>query len=362
MRLAIAFIAALLYAPPLFAQCLELPIVGNGIDPKGKAESAWTDTEGSFRPKIPDELVQAYPKMANTYTTIGFPKVVKGILTASTVITCFSASLTIPEKLAPMTRDDANRLAKDRDATITFNPDALKLPTPKTAIQKAIDSSIRTLWRYIGPALAWATSSTDNFNRGTGSDLGAAWDPYNDGASTPCALDGDKVSGTSDLARCVEGYSTYIPGSNQYVQFVLKADTGGGFGGAMDASAYVRLAAPTTLTGYACRLLPPDQTNRSRVRRYDGGGSNSSLANDTTTTWANNDVARCEVNGSVVTVKQNGTTVLTASGDTTYTSGRGGIGVLSTPGAGNQVWIDDFEVGDLVGGATVVRHRPIVIQ
>src|SRR5690349_8782218 len=158
MRLAIAFIAALLYAPPLFAQCLELPIVGNGIDPKGKAESAWTDTEGSFRPKIPDELVQAYPKMANTYTTIGFPKVVKGILTASTVITCFSASLTIPEKLAPMTRDDANRLAKDRDATITFNPDALKLPTPKTAIQKAIDSSIRTLWRYIGPALAWARS------------------------------------------------------------------------------------------------------------------------------------------------------------------------------------------------------------
>ena len=133
-----------------------------------------------------------------------------------------------------------------------------------------------------------------------------------------------------------------------------------GFGGAEDVSAYVRLAAPTTLTGYACRLQGPDQVNRTRLRRYDGGGSNSSLANDTTTTWIDGDIARCEVTGSTLTAKQNGVTVLTAS-DATYGSGRGGIGVLSTPGVGNENWTDDFEVGDLAT-TTVVRHKPLVLQ
>ena len=364
MKRPLLIFALLLYAAPLWADCLQLPIIGNGLEPKGKDESAWGDKEGSFRPDIPKQLTDLYPKLAGTYTTVGFPAIVKGKPASPTVITCFLDSLAIPAGLGPMTRDQAMTAAHNTDSKIPFNPDKLKLPEPKTSFQLFLNRAWRTASRYLSPALAWATSSTDNFNRGSGSDLGAAWDPYNDGASTPCTLDTDRVTGTTDGARCVEGYSTYIPGANQYVQFVLREDGSWplGTGGSVDVSAYVRLAAPTTLTGYACRLGPSDATNKTRIRRYDGGGSNTALANDTTTVWADGDVARCEITGSTITAKQNGVTVLTNSGDTTYASGRGGIGVLSVPSVANADWADDFEVGDLGGAAVAVRHRPLIIQ
>ncbi len=361
-------IAFLLYTLPAFAEpsCLQLPIDGDGIDVKDKITGKILDDyandtkHGAFRPEIPKQLTDLYPKLAYDYITIGFPPIVAGKPQFSTLYACFLDSLVIPPGLGPMTRDEAAMLAHNRDPKVPFKPDAIKPKEPKTTAELFFNRVWRTAWRYLGPALAWATSSTDNFNRGSGSDLGAAWDPYNDGASTPCTLDADRVTGTTDSARCVEGYSTYIPGANQYVQFVLKEITWEGT--FTDASAYVRLAAPTTLTGYACRLQPSDQANRTRIRRYDGGGSNSSLANDTTTVWADGDVVRCEVNGTTITAKQNGVTVLTWPGDGTYASGRGGIGVLSTPSVGNFNWIDDFEVGDLGGAAVAVRHRPLVLQ
>lgn len=359
-------IAFLLYALPAFAEpsCLQLPIDGNGFDVKGVTDDFKNDDKhGAFRPSIPKQLTDLYPKLAYTYTTIGFPKIVGGKPEFSTLFACFLDSLVIPPGLGPMTRDEATMFAHNRDPKVPFNPDALKIKPPKTTAELFFDRIWRAASRYLGPALAWATSSTDNFNRGSGGDLGAAWDPYNDGAPTPCSLDLDRVSGTTDAVRCIEGYSTYIPGANQYVQVTLREDGAWQtIGGSEEISAYVRLAAPTTLTGYSCRILAQDQTNRTRIRRYDGGGSNSSLANETSTVWLDGNVLRCEVNGSVVTAKQDGVTVLTASGDLTYATGRGGVGVISTPSTGNQNWADDFEVGDLAGGAAVVRHRPLVIQ
>jgi len=354
-------IAFLLYAAHAFADpsCLQLPIDGNGMDVKGTTDDfKLDDKHGAFRPSIPKQLTDLYANLAYTYTTIGFPKIIGGKPQFTTLFACFLDSLVIPPGLGPMTRDEAAMFAHNRDPKVLFNPDALKIKPPKTTAELFLHRVWHTAWRFLGPALAWATTSTDNFNRGTGADLGAAWDPYNDGASTDCALDVDRVAATTDSARCVEGYSTYIPGANQYVQLVLKET---GWNGAVDVSAYVRLAAPTTLTGYACRIAPSDQTNRTRIRRYDGAGSNSALANDTTTVWVDADLLRCEINGSTITAKQNGVTVLTAS-DATYATGRGGLGILGIPSFGSFNWADDFEVGDLGAGATVVRHRPLVIQ
>jgi len=176
------------------------------------------------------------------------------------------------------------------------------------------------------------------------------------GVSDDCSLDGDKVAGTSASARCFEGYSTYIPGNNQYAQLTLKETSWSGF---LDVSALVRLAAPTTLSGYACRIAPSTETNHSAIRRYDSG-SNTKLASESSTDWVDGDILRCEARGDTITLKKNGTVIINATGETTYSSGRSGVGVLSDP-AGNVNWADDFEVGDLTT-TTVVRHKPVVIQ
>lgn len=367
MKRLLLIIAILLYVVPAFAEpsCLQLPIDGDGIDVKDKITGKILDDyandtkHGAFRPEIPKQLTDLYSTLAYNFITVGFPPIIAGKPQFPTLYACFLDSIIIPAGLGPMTRDQAAMYAHNRDPKVPFKPDALKPKEPTTTAELFFNRVWRTAWRYLGPALAWATTSTDNFNRGSGSDLGAAWDPYNDGASTDCTLDSDRVTGTTASKRCVEGYSTYIPGANQYVQFVLREDT---WGGSLDVSAYLRLAAPTTLTGYACRIQPQDQINRTRLRRYDGGGSNSFLANDTTTVWVDGDVVYCEVNGTTLTAKQNGTPVLTWPGDATYATGRGGIGVLSAVSPGNQNWLDDFEVGDLAAGAVVRRHRAVVLQ
>ena len=353
MRLLILCIA-LLFAQSAFADCLSLPIVGNGVDVIGKDELLLPDDQGGYRPKIPTILTDLYPRAARSYVTIGW----SGGPTRSGVITCFRDSVVIPARLGPMTRDQAMQQIHNANPTIHYNPDTLKIPE-RSSLEDFVDKAWRMAWRYLGPALAWATSSTDDFNRADNSDVGAAWDVYQ---SQPCRILSQKVTNTTGSVECAEGYNTYVPTANQYVQFSMP--DGIDFGD-RHLTALVRLQAPSTFSGYVCRAQPPGLTNTSRIRVVSNG-SFSTLGNDTTQTWAHGDVLRCEVTGSgtgtQITLKRNGVTVFsqTDSGGN-YNSGRGGINVLDDPGD-PQVSIDDFEVGDLGGGAVVVRHRPIVIQ
>ena len=159
---------------------------------------------------------------------------------------------------------------------------------------------------------------------------------------------------------CVEGYSTLIPGNNQYVQFSLPIGFTSVSPGTLWASAIVRLQAPSTYSGYYCRAQPDLETNTSRIRRVDAG-SNSTLANDTTNPqWAAGDVVRCEITGTSINFKKNGVTVMSASTGGEYTSGRGGINIADDPASVFNP-IDNFEVGDL-GAVAIVRHRAVVIQ
>lgn len=348
--------AALLTATSAYADCLLLPIIGDGHDVPGKDESALDDLHGGFRPKIPAALIAVDPKLANVWTAGAFPPVMNGLPTRSTVYTCFPDSLKIPASLLPITRDDTARLISALDSKIVFKPDALKVPAPVSKIQSAIERAVNVAWSYISPAIAWATTATDDFNRADNADLGANWDAYDNPSSAPCQILSNQVENTTTGVDCVEGYNAYIPGANQYAQISLPS----GFltNGFLFVSALIRLQASPTYSGYVCRAQPPDQINTSRLRRVDAG-SMSTLANETATTWTAGDVLRCEVTGSSLTLKRNGSTLLSAS-EATYGSGRTGINIFDDPVAFANP-IDDFEVGDL-GVTTVVRHRPVVIQ
>ncbi len=359
MKRLLLIITFLLYGLPAFAEpsCLQLPIAGDGMDVKGVLDDSKLDNKhGSFRPDIPKQITDLYPKLAYTYTTIGFPKIIGGKPEFSTLFACFLDSLVIPSGLGPMTRDYAAMLAHNRDPKVAFNPDVLKIKEPKTTAALLFDRFWRVASRYLGAAVAWATTSADNFNRADSADMGAAWDPYIDA----CRIKINAASSSTNAVECVEGYSTLIPGGNQYAQAVLSQ-------GFLNSGRYVwlivRLQAPTTYSGYYCRAQSDDQTNTSRIRRVDAGSS-STLANDTTVPqWVAGDVLRCEITGTTITFKKNGLTIISAATSSEYSTGRGGLGVLDDPGVSDFDLniLDDFEVGDL-GAATVVRHRPIVIQ
>lgn len=331
--LALAFV---LCASSAFADCIEVPIVNSA--PRGKP--------GDYDPQIPAGL-------PNDYVTDGIPTV-NGVPKFPTTIVCFRDSVKIPARLGPMTRDQAAMIIHDRTPATRFNPDGLKMPEQRGFIQGLLDRARWKLSRYVGAALAFAGTGTDNFDRADNTDLGANWDPYDNPSSAPCQILGNAVENTTALVDCVEGFNNYIPTANQYAQITVS----GLASGTRWNQVIVRLQAPSTYSGYVCRAQPTDQTNTTRIRRADAG-SMSTLVNETATTWADGDVLRCEASGSSITAKRNGATLISGS-DATYGSGRGGIGVLDNTDFFSSP-LDNFEVGDL-GGAAVVRHRPLVIQ
>lgn len=203
----------------------------------------------------------------------------------------------------------------------------------------------------------FAASGADSFT-GTDSDLGALWDPYNDatagGASMPCQRVSDTAANSSAGDRCVEGFNGYIPGANQYGQFVIA-----GIGtNSTDVSVLIRLQPSLDYSTYQCRIQGSGGTT-SRIARRDAG-LNTTLASESATTWGAGDSPRCEASGSGLTLKRNGASLLTAT-DTTYGTGRGGISILDNPEA-SSAFIDDVEFGDLVTGGSVRRTAPMMFQ
>jgi len=210
---------------------------------------------------------------------------------------------------------------------------------------------------FLVTASAFAGSGSDNFT-GTDPDLGTLWDVYNDatagGASMPCQRISDTAVNSSDGDRCVEGFNGYIPGANQYAQFVVVTLASN----SVDLSALVRLQPPADYSTYQCRIQGTGGTT-SRIARRDAG-ANTTLASESATTWVGGDSLRCEASGTGLTLKRNGTSLLTAT-DATYTTGRGGISILDNQVGINAV-LDDFEAGDVVSGGSTHRTSPMVFQ
>jgi hypothetical protein len=210
--------------------------------------------------------------------------------------------------------------------------------------------------------LSYAGSETDDFERTDDADLGVNWTPYDDGSGggvQPCALASGGAISTLGLGiRCYEGYSHFIPAvvggvSNQYAEITLALTHIFDF--AREFGLLLRMTDPaTSLSGYVCMARPTGTL--SRIRRLDAGGS-TTLAGGVDVDWLNNDVVRCTATADGFVMTQNGVTVMTAT-DATYATGRTGIEILDD----NIINLTTFTVGDVSAGATVVRHRPIVMQ
>jgi len=327
MKRSVFVLALLLYALPAFADCIVAPVIGDGTDKNPRS------------PSIPVALA----KLPNLKWTAYLPP------KATTAIVCFPDSLKIPVGIPTITRDEAARQINALDSKIPVKPDALNLPAAKTSFENFLDRVLRLAGRYVGAAVAWATSSTDDFNRADNADLGAAWDVY----TTPCQILSNAAHSDGGATnRCIEGYNTYIPTANQYVEITLAGNTPT----SGDVSALVRLQAPTTYSTYLCRANFGEGGASSNIQRRDAG-SLANLASESSTNWGSApDVIRCEITNSAITFKRNGSTLLTTANDGTYTSGRGGIGIFD-----DLDFIDNFEVGDLPTSSRAPR-KPIIYQ
>jgi len=334
----------LLYAAPVFADCVELPIVN-----VGKLRHP------EYEPQIPAGLPN------NNYGTDGIPTL-NGVPRYPTVIVCYPATVRIPARLGPMTADQAATILHNRNPRIwPFNPDALTIPT-RPQRQGSLQRFLGALWDYIGPAKALAGTETDPFTAADSSDLGANWDAFDDGTGlVPCRISGNAAAGTTADVRCYEAYNHYLPSANQTVDVTFQIANGGVFsGGAREFGALIRMTNPaSSFSGYTCQARIPGSASTARIRRIDAGSLSTLMNDDGSITWADGDILTCSVTGSTITLKRNGATVISWS-DTTYATGRGGIQILDDP-ADNYTHIDSFTITDTAASVTV-RHKPLVIQ
>ena len=207
---------------------------------------------------------------------------------------------------------------------IHFDPDALR----------------RAGWfewrdRWYPPLSGGALPATDNFNRAS---LGANWTALYGG---PFGIfSSDDVYNTDGFAIGAIFWNPDTFSANQYAQLVLTAL---GFDiGAIGPA--VRCGETDNSYNWKGDDVPNPDPDRELTKVV--AGTQTRLASDTTAPGLNS-LFRLEVSGSSLTAKDDGLTIFTAT-DTAIASGSAGIF-----GHGdNTVRGDDWEGGDLAGGAT----------
>lgn len=190
----------------------------------------------------------------------------------------------------------------------------------------------------------WATTITDDFNRAD-EDPVAGWTTY--GANQAVAVVSNRaraaVGGAGGLSRV---YSNTATATNQQTaQVTLATYTNGGFG--ISVEALLRAATTPTDTTYMCRAQ--NNTNNTAIMKRVAGVQ-TSLASETSTTWAVTDTLKCIVNNTSLWLIRNGGAPLLAIVDSAIASGR--VGFMINPG--NVVNIANVEVDDFTGGDFVL--------
>ena len=274
---------------------------------------------------------------------------------------CFPEGFKFPPGLAalPPGQAAAGILKRDPSADVKHMAD-IPPAVIKGSLRDYGERVFRLARYYLGVAYAWAASATDNFT-GTGA-LSANWSSGYTGEGTPT-----RVSDAAECAqgvRCLASYNAFVPGANQYAQGVITqyenigSDPG-------DAGVGVRMATPSTFSGYFARCGNFSSSTESTAFQKRISGANTSLGIESgSLLWAFGDTVRLEANGSALTLKRNGVTVLTASDSAPeLVSGRGGIFLNSiSASVGREARLDNFEVGDLAGAGTVAKRRVIIVQ
>jgi hypothetical protein len=341
-----------------WAECLLLPIIGDGSD------------KSPFQPSFPPGM----SKIPGFKWNAHIPSKPDGTPQYPDTHVCFPEGFKFPPGLAALPPAQAAADIKKRDPKADVLHMAKIPPTViKGSWQDYRDRAYRLAKKYLGAALAWAASATDAFT-GTGT-LGANWSTGYGSESAPT-----RVSDVAECAlgvRCLASYSAMVPGADQYAQGVVVQYAEGLDG---DAGVGVRMAAPSTFTGYFARagyfaeITPGGGEGSTKLEKRVGGSSTVLASDPTYPLWVQTpgvtpgtDVVRLEAVGTALTLLRNGTPLLTPTDSTSpLTSGRGGIFINSLNAVDdlNVGRLDNFEVGDLgvVTPSAAVRRRVVIVQ
>jgi hypothetical protein len=203
------------------------------------------------------------------------------------------------------------------------------------------------------PSLLFAASGSDDFNRSNSSPLSGSWAtgfPNNEYWALP-----DIVSSQvqpHDTGGYIGAHFTgFAAQPNQWAQ--IKVVT-------LNDAEFDFVAAIVRSDGkgnfYYCLTSTGGYTE---IGYWQGlGTTNTVLTYTTGTPWATGTLLRLSITGDALDCTKDGKSVLTAN-DSTLTSGQPGFFMFSSTTAANIVF-DDFSASD-IGGATVVRHKSIVM-
>lgn len=329
-----------------WAECLLLPLTGNGSD------------ASPFQPSFPPGM----NKIPGFKWNAHIPSKTDGTPQYPDAYVCFPEGFKFPPGLTalPPAEVAGGILKRDPKANVGH---MAKLPPAviKASWRDYYERASRLARKYLGVAFAWAALATDNFNSGT-SALSANWSSGYTGESIPTV-----VSDAAECAfglRCIASFNALVPGPDQYAQGVVAQYDIGNDG---DAGVGVRMAAPSTFTGYFARTGLFTSIGGSTRLQKRVGGANTSLSSDATfPVWAaGTDIVRLEAIGTALTVYQNGDILLTGT-DSEISSGRGGIFLNSANALEGETAsfarLDNFELGDLGEGVPTVARRRVVVQ
>lgn len=210
-------------------------------------------------------------------------------------------------------------------------------------------------WEWIQPALAWAASGSDDFNRANADPIGGNWTQNDIGWGNSIKLVSNHVedNGTGDPSKEAGAFwNVFSAASDQFSQVVfaatptLSTDCGGPTVRAESAT-HTYYSAQGCGAGGLTTLLT----------YYDGAGYND-FASSTGETWLLTNAIKIVVIGSGFTVYQNGVSVLTGS-DASSSAGRPGVFAFNS-----TLQFDSWCGGDGTAcpSTTAVRHRPMILQ
>jgi hypothetical protein len=131
--------------------------------------------------------------------------------------------------------------------------------------------------------------------------------------------------------------------ANQWAQATIKT-----WGGTADmwGIVLVRATDPATHTAYKCTAARYAGNWSSAIEKVIAG-SNTVLTSESSTTWAANDIIRCDADGSTIRMYRNGVQLLSTIDVSISGIGNAGLEIANFSGATTDLELDEFKSGTL---------------
>lgn len=205
---------------------------------------------------------------------------------------------------------------------------------------------------------------TDDFNRADDSTgIGGSWLKIDSNGSA--AKVGISTNRAAPLTASSTGTPMYVYnntfGADQYAQIAI--GSGSTFLGGFTYNPYIGLilrgGAASSGNGYLVQIRDAAGGAQVVIVSYSGGFGSTTILSPSSVTLAVGDVIRAEVSGTgastAFVVKKNGTQIYTATDTSgTYSSGKAGLFGFYSSGIGTNMFMDNWEGGDLSGSSSSV--------